>query len=94
MMKLKSKVTLPAAGMSGFETPMSDEETGVQAVVHRFAREVLRPLGTQLDKMTAAQVIAPGSPYWSVFAESRKARARSRRCSSNCRPTWQSASSR
>ena len=56
MMKLKSKVTLPTAGRSGFETPMSDEETGVQDVVHRFAREVMRPLGAQLDKLTADQI--------------------------------------
>ena len=69
MMKLKTKVTLPAAGLSGFETPLTEEEAAVQAGVHRFAREVLRPLGSELDKMTAEEVIAPGSPYYSVFAE-------------------------
>ena len=69
MMRLKSEVTLPAVGLSGFETPLSDEESAVQAGVHRFAKEVLRPLGAQLDTMTAADVIAPGSPYYSVFTE-------------------------
>ena len=69
MLKLKSKVTLPAAGLSGFETPLSEEETAVQAGVHRFAKDVLRPLGARLDKMSAEDVIAPGSPYYSVFAE-------------------------
>lgn len=69
MLKLKSRLALPAAGLSGFEPPMSEEEAGVQSVVHRFAKEVMRPLGAQLDKMTAAEVIAPGSPYYSVFAE-------------------------
>jgi alkylation response protein AidB-like acyl-CoA dehydrogenase len=69
IMKLKSKMTLPAAGLSGFETPLSEEEAAVQAGVHRFARDVLRPLGAELDKMTAEEVIAPGSPYYSVFAE-------------------------
>jgi len=69
MMKLKSKLTLPAAGLSGFETPLSEEEAAVQGVMHRFAREVLRPLGAELDKMSAEEVIAPGSPYYSVFAE-------------------------
>ncbi len=69
MMKLKSKLTLPAAGLSGFETPLSEEESAIQAGVHRFAKDVLRPLGERLDKMSAEDVIAPGSPYYSVFAE-------------------------
>ena len=69
MMKLKSKLTLPAAGLSGFETPLSDEEAAVQGGLHRFAKDVMRPLGAELDKMSAEDVIAPGSPYYSVFAE-------------------------
>jgi len=69
MLKLKSKLTLPTAGLSGFEPPMSDEETAVQSGLHRFARDVMRPLAAELDKMSAEDVIAPGSPYYSVFAE-------------------------
>jgi alkylation response protein AidB-like acyl-CoA dehydrogenase len=68
-MKLKSQVTLPSVGLSGFETPLSDEEAAVQAGVHRFAKEVMRPLGAELDRMSAEAVIAPGSPYYSLFAE-------------------------
>ncbi len=37
--------------------------------MHRFAKDVMRPLGAELDKMSAEEVIAPGSPYYSVFAE-------------------------
>jgi acyl-CoA dehydrogenase len=69
MLKVKTALTLPAVGLTGFETPMSEEELAVQAGVHRFAKDVLRPLGMELDRMTAEEVIAPGSPYWSVFAE-------------------------
>jgi alkylation response protein AidB-like acyl-CoA dehydrogenase len=69
MIKLKSTLTLPAVGLSGFETPLGEEEAAVQAGLHRFAREVLRPLGAELDRMSAEEVIAPGSPYYSVFAE-------------------------
>jgi acyl-CoA dehydrogenase len=69
MMTLKSMLTLPAAGLSGFEPPMSEEETAVQESLHRFAKDVMRPLGAELDKMTAKEVIAPGSPYYGVFAE-------------------------
>ena len=69
MMKLKKELTLPAVGLSGFETPLAEEEAAVQAGVHRFARDVMRPLGAQLDRMTADEVIAPGSPYYSIFTE-------------------------
>ncbi len=69
MLKLKSQLTLPAAGLSGFEPPLLEEEAAVQAGLHRFAREVLRPLGAELDRMPAEAVIAPGSPYYSVFTE-------------------------
>ncbi len=71
-MKINKEFKLPDVALSGFETPLSEEENAIQQGVHRFAKEVLRPLGLQLDKMTAEQVIAPGSPYWSVFAEAAK----------------------
>ena len=69
MRNRRPRVTLPAVGRSGFETPLSDEESAVQAGVHRFAKEVMRPLGAELDRMTAAEVIAPGSPYYKLFTE-------------------------
>lgn len=68
-MTLKPELTLPAVGLTGFETPLSEEESAVQAGVHRFAKDVLRPLGAELDKMSAEDVAAPGSPYYGVFAE-------------------------
>lgn len=71
-MKLKKEVGLPAVSMTGFETPLSEEEQAIQHSVHQFAKNVLRPLGRELDAMTAEQVIAPGSPYYSVFAEAAK----------------------
>ena len=69
MITLKPQLTLPAAGLSGFEPPLSEEEAAIQAGVHRFARDVLRPLGAELDRMSAEEAIAPGSPYYSVFSE-------------------------
>ena len=47
-MKLSSELKLPAVSMSGFETPLSEEEQAIQASVHRFARD-LRP--TVLDDL-------------------------------------------
>ena len=69
MIPLKTKVTMPAVAFSGFETPLAEEEAAIQASVHRFAKDVLRPLGRELDRMSAEEVIAPGSPYYSVFGE-------------------------
>lgn len=71
-MRLKTELGLPAVSMTGFEPPMSEEEQAIQHSVHQFAKNVLRPLGRELDAMTAEQVIAPGSPYYSVFAEAAK----------------------
>jgi alkylation response protein AidB-like acyl-CoA dehydrogenase len=69
MMKLNDRIRLPAVGLTGFETPLTEEERAIQESVHRFAREVLRPAAQELDRMTPEQVIAPTSPYWTVFAE-------------------------
>lgn len=69
MISLKPNLTLPAVGLSGFETPLSEEEAAIQASVHRFAKDVLRPIGRELDRMSAEEVIAPGSPFYSVFGE-------------------------
>lgn len=69
MINLKTQLTLPDVGLTGFESPLSEEESAIQHSVHRFAREVLRPLGTELDRMSAEQVVAPGSPFYGVFAE-------------------------
>jgi acyl-CoA dehydrogenase len=71
-MKLKKELGLPAVSMTGFETPLSEEEQAIQHSVHQFAKDVLRPLGRELDAMTAEQVVAPGSPYYSLFSEAAK----------------------
>jgi alkylation response protein AidB-like acyl-CoA dehydrogenase len=69
VLKLKPRLTLPSAGLSGFETPLAEEESAVQVGIHRFARDVLRPLGAELDRLSAEEVIAPGSPYYGMFIE-------------------------
>lgn len=69
MLKLKSALTLPAAGLSGFEVPLTDVEIATQQAVHRFAKDVMRPIGQELDRKTAEQVIAPDSPLYQVFVE-------------------------
>jgi acyl-CoA dehydrogenase len=69
MLKLKTELTLPAVSVTGFETPLSEEEAAIQGVVHQFAKNVLRPIGEELDRMSAEQVCAPDSPLWTVYQE-------------------------
>jgi acyl-CoA dehydrogenase len=51
-------------GPLGAEPEMSEMSQMVQQTVHRFAQEVMRPVGVKLDRMTPDEVIASGSPYW------------------------------
>ncbi len=72
MLTLKPALTLPSVGLTGFETPLTAEESAIQHSAHQFAKTVLRPLGRELDKMSAADACAPGSPFWEVYQEAAK----------------------
>ncbi|MFE3054116.1 acyl-CoA dehydrogenase family protein [Nocardia sp. NPDC059239] len=54
---------IPHVELSGFEV-LGDDERAVQQALHGFAREVMRPVGVVLDRMTAQDVVAHGSPFW------------------------------
>jgi alkylation response protein AidB-like acyl-CoA dehydrogenase len=54
------------------EVDLSAEEREIVASVHRFADEVMRPIGQQLDTMSPEEVIADGSPLWKVFERYRE----------------------
>ena len=54
------------------EVELTDEERAVHDMVHRFAEEVMRPAGAELDAMADPQdVIAEGSILWEVFEKHR-----------------------
>jgi alkylation response protein AidB-like acyl-CoA dehydrogenase len=54
------------------EVDLSEEERQVRDTVHKFAEEVLRPAGAQLDKLhDPSDVIAPDSILWEVFKKNR-----------------------
>ena len=44
-MKLASNITFPAVGLTGFETPLDEEERVIQHSVHRFAQRRAAPAG-------------------------------------------------
>lgn len=58
------KIPNPQLGMTGLDAHLSDEERAIQDAAHRFAAEVMRPIGAKLDLMTPEQVIATDSPLW------------------------------
>jgi acyl-CoA dehydrogenase len=46
------------------DTNLTKEDLALKESAHKFAETVMRPISIQLDKMSAEQVIASGSPYW------------------------------
>jgi acyl-CoA dehydrogenase len=55
--------------LSGTEPPLSELERTLQDNVHRYAVEVMRPVGPVLDRLEAEAVIAPDSPLWPALAK-------------------------
>jgi alkylation response protein AidB-like acyl-CoA dehydrogenase len=52
------------------EIGLSDEDRAITDTAHKFAEEVLRPAGRDLDRLVdPADVIAPDSVLWKVFAK-------------------------
>lgn len=67
-MRILDSYQLPHAERTGFDADLTEEERGIADVVHRFSRDVVRPLGLQLDNMSAKEVIAKDSPLWNLFS--------------------------
>ena len=55
--------------LSGLESQLTEEEQAVQDMIHRFAAEVLRPNGVELDRVSPDEMIAPDSKLWEVLAQ-------------------------
>lgn len=52
-----------------YDIDLSPEELEIKAVAHKFAKEVLRPVGLQLDRITPEEVTAPDSPLFKVLKQ-------------------------
>jgi acyl-CoA dehydrogenase len=63
------KLELPRLGLRGLESGLTEEEQAIQDAAHRFAEEVMRPIGRKLDVMTPEEVIADGSPLHDYMAQ-------------------------
>ena len=58
-------------GQLGAETPLPDDIEDFRTTLRRFADNVMRPTGVMLDRLSPAQTIAAGSPYWDFWSEYR-----------------------
>jgi alkylation response protein AidB-like acyl-CoA dehydrogenase len=57
--------------MDYFDTniEISDEDLALKEAAHKFAAEVMRPTAKKLDRMTADEVVADGSPLWDFLKQ-------------------------
>ena len=53
------------------DPPLTDVQASMRGGLHRFAAEVMRPVGRALDRMTADEVIAKGSPFYAMHEQYR-----------------------
>ncbi|MDY6917507.1 MAG: acyl-CoA dehydrogenase family protein [Chloroflexota bacterium] len=60
-------------GLRELSVDMTEEQKATRDMVKRFATEIVRPAGIELDRMHDPQdVIAKGSPLWEVFRKYRE----------------------
>lgn len=64
-----TSITAPLLEPTGLDANLSEEELAIQEGIRRFAKEVLRPAGIELDKLTPEEMVAPGSQLWQVLAQ-------------------------
>jgi acyl-CoA dehydrogenase len=43
------QVPLPTFGLSGFDASLDEGEKGIQSILHWFAKDVMRPLGREIE---------------------------------------------
>jgi len=48
---------------------LTEEDVAVREAAHKFAEEVMRPLGIALDRLPAAEVVAPDSPLFDFLKQ-------------------------
>lgn len=68
-MRFVEELTIPYTELSGCDADLTEEERAIQHSMHRFALDVMRPNGAILDKMTAEEMLEPGSLWWQTMEQ-------------------------
>ena len=58
--------------LGDIEVNVSETERAARETAHRFAAEVMRPAGRELDRLPADEVVAQGSILWDVTRQQRE----------------------
>lgn len=55
--------------MSYFEVnlDLTEDDRAIREAAHRFAREVMRPIGKEMDRMSAVEAVSDRSPFWTFL---------------------------
>ena len=64
-----SQLLADRTSLTGLDAQLTDDESLFLDSVHRFARDVLRPAGKELDALPPDETIKPDSPLWKAFGE-------------------------
>ncbi len=67
------EMPLPTLGLSGLDADLTEEESAIQDVAHKFALNVMRPIAEKLDKLSAEDAIAPDSPLFDYYRQVQEA---------------------
>lgn len=62
-------IPVPQLPLGGLEPHLNEMEAAIAESAMGFARDVMRPLGQRLDRMTAEEVAAPDSPLFGFLKE-------------------------
>ncbi|MBI2964304.1 MAG: acyl-CoA/acyl-ACP dehydrogenase [Deltaproteobacteria bacterium] len=54
-----------------YDLTLTDEQRAIRDSAHRFAAEVMRPAGIELDRLSPEEVVAPGSRLYDVVRQAR-----------------------
>ncbi len=65
------KPTLDTWSPRLLDPPANDIQASLRDVLHKFAADVMRPVGRALDRMTPEEVVAPGSPFYAMHEKYR-----------------------
>jgi alkylation response protein AidB-like acyl-CoA dehydrogenase len=63
---MSNYIEFPVGGLTG---PLNEMETAMQDIAHRFALDVLRPAGIEIDKLNPEDAVSPSSPLWNVLKQ-------------------------
>lgn len=65
------QVPLLTVGLPVFDGSLNEEEAGIQSVSLRFAKDVMRPLGQEIDRVPAEQSYPPGIRFGNAASKCR-----------------------